>query len=44
MRITAGTIIGAVGLAYVALEFIPSVEPPSTMREGEAAGWGAEQV
>jgi hypothetical protein len=40
----AGGIVGVVGLAYVALEFIPSIEAPSNMREAEAAGWGAEEV
>ncbi|WZH41071.1 Golgi apparatus membrane protein TVP15 [Fusarium acuminatum] len=40
----AGGSVGIVGLAYVALEFIPSIEPPSNMREAEDAGWGAEQV
>ena len=39
----AGTIVGAAGLAYIALEFIPSIEPPANMREADA-GWGAEQV
>lgn len=40
----AGAIVGFVGVAYVALEFVPSIEPPSNMREAEDAGWGAEQV
>ncbi|KAH6895524.1 Golgi apparatus membrane protein TVP15 [Thelonectria olida] len=40
----AGSIVGIVGIAYVALEFIPSIEPPSNMRDAEDAGWGAEQV
>ncbi|KAF5019421.1 hypothetical protein F66182_8575 [Fusarium sp. NRRL 66182] len=40
----AGGIVGIVGIAYVALEFVPSIEPPSNMREAEDAGWGAEQV
>ncbi|MCJ1445870.1 MAG: Late Golgi vesicles protein [Stictis urceolatum] len=39
----AGTVVGAVGVAYVVLEFIPSIEPPENMREADA-GWGAEQV
>lgn len=39
----AGAIVGFVGIAYVALEFVPSIEPPSNMREADA-GWGAEQV
>lgn len=40
----AGGIIGIVGVAYVVLEFIPSIEPPANMREADVAGWGAEQV
>lgn len=36
-----GTVIGAVGIAYVVAEFIPSIEPPANMREADA-GWGAE--
>ena len=43
LRIAAGTIIGLVGLGYVGLEFVPSIEPPSNMRDADA-GWGAEQV
>ncbi|KAI1405264.1 COPI associated [Hypoxylon fuscum] len=43
LRIIAGSIVGLVGLAYVALEFVPSIEPPANMREADA-GWGAEQV
>jgi len=43
LRIIAGSIVGLVGVAYVALEFIPSIEPPANMREADA-GWGAEQV
>ncbi|KAK8028718.1 hypothetical protein PG991_005774 [Apiospora marii] len=39
----AGTIVAFVGVAYCALEFIPSIEPPANMREADA-GWGAEQV
>ncbi|OAQ86935.1 golgi apparatus membrane protein TVP15 [Purpureocillium lilacinum] len=40
----AGGIVGIVGIGYVVLEFIPSIEPPSNMREADVAGWGAEQV
>ncbi|OAA32228.1 Golgi apparatus membrane protein TVP15 [Moelleriella libera RCEF 2490] len=40
----AGSIVCIVGLGYVALEFVPSIEPPSNMREADVAGWGAEQV
>jgi len=36
-------IIGFIGLGYIVLEYIPSIEPPSNMREAES-GWGAEQV
>ncbi|KAI0852963.1 COPI associated [Daldinia vernicosa] len=43
LRIIAGSIVGLVGLAYIALEFVPSIEPPANMREADA-GWGAEQV
>ncbi|GKZ30438.1 late Golgi vesicles protein [Aspergillus brasiliensis] len=43
LRYIAGSIIGFVGLGYLALEFIPSIEPPSNMRENDQ-GWGAEQV
>jgi hypothetical protein len=38
-----GGLVGLVGVLYVVLEWVPSVEPPSNMREAEA-GWGAEQV
>ncbi|KAH7160766.1 Golgi apparatus membrane protein TVP15 [Dactylonectria macrodidyma] len=40
----AGAVVGVVGIAYVALEFVPSIEPPSNMREADEAGWGAEEV
>ncbi|EAS35288.3 COPI-coated vesicle protein [Coccidioides immitis RS] len=43
LRIIAGSIVGIVGVAYVALEYIPSIEPPQNMREAEPA-WGAEQI
>jgi len=42
-RYVAGSIIGIVGVVYVVLEFIPSIEPPQNMREADG-GWGAEQV
>ncbi len=42
-REIAGSIAGLIGVAYVVLEFIPSIEPPANMREADA-GWGAEQV
>lgn len=42
-RYIAGSIIGFIGLGYLALEFIPSIEPPSNMREADQS-WGAEQV
>lgn len=40
----AGTIVGVTGIAYVVLEWVPSIEPPANMREADVAGWGAEQV
>ncbi|RYO75654.1 hypothetical protein DL766_008615 [Monosporascus sp. MC13-8B] len=43
LRILAGSLVGLVGVAYVALEFVPSIEPPANMREADQ-GWGAEQV
>jgi hypothetical protein len=39
----AGGIVGIVGIGYVGLEFVPLIEPPSSMREADS-GWGAEQV
>lgn len=41
--IITGSIVGIIGVVYVALEFVPSVEPPANMREADA-GWGAEGV
>ncbi|CZS88653.1 probable TVP15 Tlg2-Vesicle Protein [Rhynchosporium agropyri] len=38
-----GIIIALVGIGYVVLEFVPSIEPPQNMREADG-GWGAEQV
>lgn len=43
LRYVAGSIIGFIGVAYLALEFIPSIEPPANMREADQT-WGAEQV
>ena len=43
LRVIAGAVVGLIGVAYVALEFVPSVEPPANMREADQ-GWGAEQV
>ncbi|KAF2180027.1 COPI associated [Zopfia rhizophila CBS 207.26] len=42
-RIVPGTLVGIIGIAYVVLEYIPSIEPPANMRDADA-GWGAEQV
>ena len=42
-RWVAGVVVAAVGLAYVALEFVPSIEPPTNMREADQT-WGAEQI
>lgn len=38
-----GALIIFAGIAYIALEFIPSIEAPANMRDADA-GWGAEQV
>ncbi|KAE8160492.1 Golgi apparatus membrane protein TVP15 [Aspergillus tamarii] len=43
LRYIAGSVVGFIGVGYLALEFIPSIEPPSNMRESDQ-GWGAEQV
>lgn len=43
LREIAASIVGIIGIAYLVLEFIPSIEPPSNMRESDQ-GWGAEQV
>ncbi|KAL4943268.1 Golgi apparatus membrane protein TVP15 [Aspergillus filifer] len=43
LQYIAGAIVGFLGIGYVALEFVPSIEPPSNMRETDQ-GWGAEQV
>ncbi|KAF2861801.1 COPI associated [Piedraia hortae CBS 480.64] len=42
-RYIAGAIIALVGFGYIALEFVPSIEPPANMREADQ-GWGTEQV
>jgi drug/metabolite transporter (DMT)-like permease len=43
LRTIAGAIVGLVGVGYVALEFVPSIEPPANMREADPS-WGSEQV
>lgn len=43
LRYIAGSIIAITGVAYVVLEYIPSIEPPQNMRDADV-GWGAEQV
>jgi len=43
LRQIAGALIGIIGLVYIGLEFVPSIEPPANMREADG-GWGAEQV
>ncbi|KAI9806165.1 MAG: Late Golgi vesicles protein [Phylliscum demangeonii] len=43
LRVIAGSIVGLTGVAYVVMEFIPSLEPPPNMREVDQ-GWEAEQV
>lgn len=43
IRIIAGSIIGIVGVGYVVLEYIPSIEPPDNMKDA-SGDWGAEQI
>lgn len=43
LNIIFGTIIGIIGVCYVILEFLPSIEPPQNMREADV-GWSAEPV
>ena len=31
-RIVPGSLVGIIGIAYVVLEYIPSIEPPANMR------------
>lgn len=40
----SGCVIVVIGIAYMALEFVPSIEPPANMREAAAAVWDAEQI
>jgi hypothetical protein len=40
----AGSTVGIIGIGFVILEYVPSIEAPINMREAEVAGWGAEQV
>ena len=42
-KYVAGAIVAFVGVAYIGLEFVPSIEPPANMRAADQ-GWGAEQV
>lgn len=32
LRIIAGSIIALIGVFYIVLEFVPSIEPPENMR------------
>ncbi|KAK5133697.1 hypothetical protein LTR08_007451 [Meristemomyces frigidus] len=42
-KYVAGSLVAITGIGYIALEFVPSIEPPANMRDADA-GWGAEQV
>ncbi|KAF2672085.1 COPI associated [Microthyrium microscopicum] len=42
-RWVPGSLVMFVGIAYIVLEFVPSIEPPANMRDADA-GWGQEQV
>ena len=41
--IIAGVAVAVVGVTYVVLEYIPSIEPPENMRNASGE-WGAEQI
>ncbi|KAI5842897.1 Golgi apparatus membrane protein TVP15 [Morchella snyderi] len=41
LRQIAGAIVGLTGVAYVAFEYVPSIEPPDSMRDSQ---WDGEQV
>jgi hypothetical protein len=43
LRYIDGSIVGIIGIGYIVLEFIPSIEPPTNMREADNS-WGSEQV
>lgn len=43
LSITAGAIVGIIGIGYAVLEFVPQIEPPQNMRDA-GGEWGAEQV
>jgi len=43
LREIAGSIVAGIGVIYIVLEYVPSIEPPANMREADG-GWGAEQV
>nr|POE51824.1 hypothetical protein CFP56_26031 [Quercus suber] len=38
-----GGLVALVGIGYIVLEYIPSIEPPANMRDADS-GWGAEQT
>ena len=31
-KYVAGSLVALIGIAYIALEFVPSIEPPANMR------------
>ena len=43
LGIVAGVAVAVVGVGYVVLEYIPSIEPPQNMRDA-GGEWGAEQI
>ncbi|BFZ62609.1 hypothetical protein YB2330_003710 [Saitoella coloradoensis] len=40
LRIIAGSLLMLLGVVYVGLEFVPSIEPPTNMREAEYQAGG----
>jgi len=36
-KYVVGTVIGVIGIGYIVLEYIPSIEPPTNMRYGASS-------
>ncbi|TKA33548.1 hypothetical protein B0A50_00383 [Salinomyces thailandicus] len=43
-QITPGVLVAVIGIAYIGLEFVPSIEPPANMRDAADAGWGTRAL
>lgn len=44
LRYVAGSLVILVGVGYIVLEFIPSIEPPANMRPQGLEGIGDEET